>query len=162
MEKNALLNYSRNFVNTNILSHLHIFIFVTFFCGFQTVLDKNALLNYFKEHRRRCWRILFVFTFHLTYILLWFSGGPGGRRKGKCKWFNVVKKFGFITPDDNGQDVFVHQVSLSHFLKLHFLPVLDQIKPSGLIILFFRWKKAVGQNWKFRFQIILILSQKTA
>ncbi|XP_064627653.1 protein lin-28 homolog isoform X3 [Lineus longissimus] len=37
------------------------------------------------------------------------EGGPGGRRRGKCKWFNVVKKYGFITPEDNGQDVFVHQ-----------------------------------------------------
>ena len=31
---------------------------------------------------------------------------------GNCKWFNVAKGWGFITPSDGSQDVFVHQVRI--------------------------------------------------
>ena len=39
-----------------------------------------------------------------------------GVKTGKCKWFNSVKGWGFVTLDETGHDVFVHQVSFFFFL----------------------------------------------
>ena len=31
---------------------------------------------------------------------------------GTCKWYNDVKKYGFLRPDDGGDDVFFHQSAI--------------------------------------------------
>jgi len=37
------------------------------------------------------------------------TGGSGERIRGITKWFNNEKGYGYITPDDGADDVFVHQ-----------------------------------------------------
>jgi CspA family cold shock protein len=48
--------------------------------------------------------MFFQITFRGPKII---SGGKSSMQKGKVKWFNESKGFGFITGDD-GVDVFVH------------------------------------------------------
>ena len=50
------------------------------------------------------------------------SNTPDGEtRSGTVKWFNATKGFGFITPDQGSEDVFVHQsqIRVSGYRELH-------------------------------------------
>ena len=38
-------------------------------------------------------------------------------QEGTVKFFNVTKGFGFITPSNGGQDIFVHSTGLVHEVR---------------------------------------------
>ena len=57
-------------------------------------------------------------------------------RVGRCKWFNVAKGWGFITPIDGSPDVFVHQVFSSFLIHKYFDTNQERVKVIGPNIIF--------------------------
>ncbi len=48
--------------------------------------------------------------------------------QGAVKWFNDSKGFGFITPDDGGKDVFVHQSAIESSSAFRTLAEGDRVE----------------------------------
>lgn len=48
----------------------------------------------------------------LPAIRSFSDGDESERHKGNVKWFDSVKGFGFIVPEAEGPDVFVHQTAI--------------------------------------------------
>lgn len=55
------------------------------------------------------------------------------RQKGTVKWFNEKKSFGFIKPDDDSADVFVH-ISALQKAKIKFLNEGDRVEYELLTV----------------------------
>jgi hypothetical protein len=73
----------------------------------------NRLTNRRKLHQQNTTKSKWKTVRNLDYLSdISVNVGFAGFRKGRCKWFNVAKGWGFVTPEDGSQDVFVHQVRI--------------------------------------------------
>ena len=53
--------------------------------------------------------------------------------RGMVKWFNEKKGFGFITPDDGGEDLFIHHTNIAGegFKSLNEGQAVDYVAAEG-------------------------------
>lgn len=70
--------------------------------------------------RRICNFVFSKLDFFSIQCLPSMGEGEEAAQTGTCKWFNVLKGYGFITPDEGENDVFVHQVS-EIFFEMNFI-----------------------------------------
>ena len=59
------------------------------------------------------------------------GSGSGVKESGTVKWFNDAKGFGFVTPDNGGEDLFAHfsAIQMNGFKTLKEGPVRNHTGP---------------------------------
>ncbi len=57
--------------------------------------------------------------------VMWFFHRGGSVLKGKIKWFNSIKGYGFIAPEDGSEEVLIHMSAVEEDLLTNLDEGLD-------------------------------------